>query len=186
MDKGADSYRRFRENGDDAGLDEIITEYADGLMLYLTGIVGDIHTAEELAEDTFVQLGIKKPRFNGKSSFRTWLYAIGRNKALSQLRRRKGRMNVSLEDTPELISDEEAVEEACIRKEEGITVHRAMRQLSPEYQQVLWLTYFEEMSNKEAAVVMKKSVRSIESLLYRARKALRAQLEKEGYEYEKT
>ncbi len=47
MDKGADSYRRFRENGDDAGLDEIITEYADGLMLYLTGIVGDIHTADE-------------------------------------------------------------------------------------------------------------------------------------------
>ncbi|MBR6242120.1 MAG: sigma-70 family RNA polymerase sigma factor [Ruminococcus sp.] len=66
-----------------------------------------------------------------------------------------------------------------------MTVHKAMRKLSPDYQQVLWLTYFEDMSNKEAAAVMKKSVRSIESLLYRARKSLRSQLEMEGFDYEK-
>ena len=49
MDNGASSYRRFRDNGDDRGLDEMIIEYSDGLMLYLTSIVGNIHTAEELA-----------------------------------------------------------------------------------------------------------------------------------------
>ena len=63
-------------------------------------------------------------------------------------------------------------------------MHKAMRKLAPEYRQVLWLVYFDELSNKEAAKVMKKSVRSIESLLYRARKALRSQLETEGFEYE--
>ena len=53
MDNGASSYRRFRDNGDERGLDAIIMEYKDGLMLYLTSIVGNIQTAEELTEDTY-------------------------------------------------------------------------------------------------------------------------------------
>lgn len=59
MDNGASSYRRFRDNGDESGLVEIIRDYKDGLILYLTSIVGNIQTAEELAEDTFVPLSIK-------------------------------------------------------------------------------------------------------------------------------
>ena len=186
MDNGASSYRRFRDNGDDRGLDEIIIEYSDGLMLYLTSIVGNIHTAEELAEDTFVLLGTKKPKFRGKSSFRTWLYAIGRNIAFDYLRKSSKHKSVSIDEATELADDECALEAAYIRKEEQIIVHRAMRRLKPEYQQVLWLVYFEELSNKDAARIMKKSVRSVESLLYRARKSLRSQLEMEGFDNEKT
>ena len=186
MDNGAESYRRFRENGDETELDKIITDYADGLMLYLTSIVGNIHIAEELTEDTFVLLGTKKPKFREKCSFRTWLYTIGMNKALNYLKKTSRHPAVPIEYTAGLVSDEEAVEEAYIRKEDMITVHRAMRRLSHEYQQVLWLTYFEGLSNKEAAAVMKKTVRSVEALLYRARRSLRTQLEKEGFDYENT
>ena len=185
MDNGASSYRRFRDNGDESGLVEIIRDYKDGLILYLTSIVGNIQTAEELAEDTFVLLGTKKPRDKGGSSFKTWLYTIGRNVAIDYLRKYRKRMFVTLEDSAELVSEEEEIECAYLRKEQQLTVHRAMRKLSPEYQQVLWLVYFEELSNKEAARIMHKSVRSVESLLYRARKSLKAQLEKEGFDYEK-
>jgi RNA polymerase sigma-70 factor (ECF subfamily) len=185
MDNGAISYQRFCDNGDDTGLDEIITGYSDGLMLYLRSIVGNIHIAEELTEDTFVLLGTRKPRYRGKSSFKTWLYTIGRNIAIDYLRKNTGHTGISIEDSPELISDEETVEAAYIKKEQQIIIHKAMRKLSPEYQQVLWLVYFEDMSNKEAAKVMNKTVRSIESILYRARKSLRLQLETEDPDYEK-
>ena len=89
-----------------------------------------------------------------------------------------------MEEYADLSSDEDIVEASYLKKERQIMVHKAMRKLSPEYQQVLWLIYFEELSNKEAARIMKKSVRSIESLLYRARKALRSQLEMEGFDNE--
>ena len=59
MDSGTFNYRRFRDGGDENGLVEIIKEYKDGLIFYLNSIVGNIHTAEELAEDTFVLLGTK-------------------------------------------------------------------------------------------------------------------------------
>ena len=186
MDNGASSYRRFLDDGDVQGLDEIIIEYSDGLILYLTSIVGNIQTAEELTEDAFVLLGTKKPKYKGKSSFKTWLYAIGRNIAIDHIRKYSKKACVSIEDTPEMTDDETAVEEAYIKKEQQIAVHKAMRKLSPKYQQVLWLIYFEGFSNKEAAKIMKKSLRSLESILYRARKSLRSQLETEGFDYAET
>ena len=184
MDNGAGSYRRFREEGDRNALAEIIRDYKDGLIFYICSIVGNIHTAEDLAEDTFVLLGTKKPRDKGKGQFRTWLYTIGRNLAIDYIRKNSRLTEVSHEDAPELMSDGESLEEEYLREERKIAVHRAMQKLSPEYRQVLWLIYFEEFSSKEAAAVMKKSVHNIETLVYRARKALRRQLEMEGFEYE--
>ena len=87
MDNGAGSYRRFLA-GDDNAFAEIIREYRDGLILYINSFVSNITEAEDLAEDTFIKLVTKRPRYNGKASFRTWLYTIGRTLALDYLRRR--------------------------------------------------------------------------------------------------
>ena len=184
MDNGASSYLRFRDDGDESGLVEIIRDYKDGLIFFLCGIVGDITVAEELAEDTFVLLGTKKPKDKGKSSFKTWLYTIGRNIAVDYLRKRKRGDSVSLESCPELTSDEASLEETYLSEEQKITLHRAMRALKNEYRQVLWLVYFDGLSVKEAASVLKKTVHSTETLLYRARKELKKQLESEGFDYE--
>jgi RNA polymerase sigma-70 factor (ECF subfamily) len=185
MDNGASSYRRFRDEGDMEGLAEIIRDYKDGLIFYLCSILGNIHTAEDIAEDTFVLLGTKKPRDKGKGQFHTWLYTIGRNLAIDYLRKCRRRGEVSAEDAPEVVSDEEGLEETYIREERKIILHRAMRKLKPEYRQVLWLIYFEEFSTREAAAVMNKSVHNTETLAYRARMSLRKQLEMEGFDYEK-
>ena len=75
MDNGACSYRRFLD-GDDKGLVELVGEYKDGLILFLNGYVNNISVAEELTEETFFRLITKKPRYSGKSTFKSWLYAI--------------------------------------------------------------------------------------------------------------
>ena len=184
MDNGASSYRRFRDCGDESGLAEIISGYKDGLILYLNSFVGNIRMAEELAEDTFVLLGTKKPRDKGGSSFRTWLYTIGRNMAIDRLRQQKRSKTVSLEECPALTDEEQDLEKAYIKQEQKILLHRAMGKLKAEYRQILWLIYFEDFSRRQAAQVMKKSVRNVDTLAYRARQSLKLQLEKEGFVYE--
>ena len=183
MDNGASSYRRFREEADQSGLAEIIREYRDGLIFYLNSIVGNIHTAEELAEDTFVLLGTKKPRDKGKGSFKTWLYTIGRNIAINYLKKRSKRKEISIDDCIELKSQTD-LEENYIKEERKITLHNAMQGLKPEYRQILWLVYFEGFSLKQAASVMKKSVHNTETLVYRARNSLKSRLETEGFSFE--
>ena len=183
MYNGESSYRRFLA-GDDEGLHEIICKYRTCLILYLNSFVQNIHTAEELTEDTFAKLAIRCPKFSGKSSFKTWLYAIGRNITAKYLRKHAKLSIVPLE-SQEYLADEESLESNYIKNEQQRMVHKAMHSLKSEYRQVLYLSYFGEFSNEEAAAIMKKSKRQIESLLYNARKALRNELERSGFEYEK-
>ena len=183
MDNGASSYRRFLD-GDDNGINEIVEIYKDGLILYLNGYVKNIFVAEELTEDTFFRLIIKKPKYSGKSTFKSWLYAIGRNVAVDYIRHNSKMLSVPIDDVVNYLTEEQSLEQSYIKEENMLIVNKALNELIPEYRNVLWLTYFEEFSNKETAIILKKTERQIKNLLYRARKALKSKLEKEGFEYD--
>ena len=183
MDNGASSYRRFLD-GDDKGLAEIVRDYSDGLTLYLNGIVNNISLAEDLMEETLFKIISKRPRFNAKHSFKTWLYTIGRNVAIDYLRHNARQAEASFDEVEGFVQDESDLEKLYIIEERKITVHRVLRKLNGEYRQVLWLLYFEGLTNAEAGVVMKKSARQMKNLVYRAKSALRSELDKEGFIYE--
>ena len=183
MDNDASSYRRFLQ-GDEEGFAEIVRTYKDGLILYLNGYVNNLYTAEELTEETFFRLLTKKPRYSGKSTFKTWLYAIGRNIAVDYIRHEAKMTTIAAEDAEAYLSDESNLEQSYIREERKILVHKALAKLPADYRSVLWLVYFEEFTPKEAGVILKKSSRQMKNLLYRAKQSLRLELEKEGFTYE--
>ena len=183
MDCGSNSYQRFLR-GDDGGMEEIITAYRDGLIFYLYQFVGSMEKAEELAEDTFVLLCVKKPRDQKKCSFKTWLYTIGRNLSIDYLRHSAKHQTMRLDGCDELPDEGEGPEEAYLRDERKRIVKRAMNRLKSEHRQVLWLFYFEEMSYKEISIIMKKSLHATQMLASRARDALKTELIKEGITYE--
>ena len=183
MDNGASSYRRYLD-GDDNAIAEIVAVYKDGLILYLNGFVKNIFLAEELTEDTFFRLIVKRPWFSGRCSFKTWLYTIGRNVAMDHLRRRRKVSDLSVEELEHCLAEEADLERSYLREEQKQLLHRTIRTLNPDYRQVLYLVYFEGFSNREVAVILGKSERQIRNLLYRAKQALKAALEKEGFTYE--
>lgn len=181
MEHTMESYQRFL-SGDESALSDIIREHKDGLMLYINSLVRNVDIAEELTEETFVKLVLKRPKFLEKSSFKTWLYAVGRNVTLDYLRKNKQR--ISLDECGEITADEESLEKSWLRQENRIHLHRTIEKLKPEYRQVLWLYYFEDLSHREISKIMGKSVHNIETLAYRARGALKQKLTEEGFSYE--
>ena len=183
MDNGTSSYRRYLE-GDDEGIADIVREYKDGLILYLNGYVDNLYTAEDLTEDTFFKLMTKKPGFSGRSTFKTWLYTIGRNIAVDWLRRESKQTGLSPEDMEQYQKDKSDLEHAYIRDERKRAVHRSLRKLAPDYRAALWLVYFEDFSGREAAAILRKNDRQMKNLLYRAKQSLKSELEKEGFTYE--
>ena len=80
--------------------------------------------------------------------------------------------------------DELELEILVIKNERDIALHRSMGKLKPEYRQILWLVYFEGMSMKDASAVIGIKTHATENLAYKARQALKAQLEKDGFVYE--
>ncbi len=183
MDNGASSYRRFLD-GDDKGIAEIVGDYKDGLILYLNGYVKNVFIAEELTEDTFFRLITKKPKYSGKSTFKSWLYAIGRNVAVDYIRHNSKMLNTPIEDMGSYLSEEQSLEQSYIKEERKIIVHKALSDLSTDYRTIIWLVFFEGFSNAEAAIILKKNDRQIKNLLYRAKQSLKSKLEKEGFIYE--
>ena len=183
MDYGESSYRHFL-SGDKEGLADVMRIYRDGLTLYLTSLVCNISIAEELMEETFVKLYVNKPKFKGKSSFKTWLYSIARFTAVDYIRKHSAVLQTSLEEAEFTVNDDN-LEGDIIKNEEKRVLHKAIRKLKPEYEQALYLTYFEDFSNRETANIMKKTEKQVRDLLYNARKNLKAELLKEGFVYEK-
>ena len=152
-------------------------------MLYINRIVCNISVAEELTEDTFVKIAVKKPKYKEKNSFKSWLYTIGRNIAIDYIKKNHRMSNKPIDDYKNL-SDQNDIEINYLKDEEKIEVHKALSNLKTEYSQVIYLTYFEGLSNADVAAVMHKSKRQIENLLYNAKKALKSKLENGGFQYE--
>lgn len=120
---------------------DIVREYEDGLTIYPNSFTDNIHDAEEIMEETFFGLAYKKPRYSGKSSFKTWLNSIGRNIAIDYLRRMKKKKNdTSLDECLELRSGVD-IEESYISEEQKRIVYRALKKLRTQYSQAIFLTY---------------------------------------------
>lgn len=178
MDNGEGSYRRFLE-GDESAFDDLLDLYQENLIFFLNRYVQNITVAEDLAADVFLELIVHKRRYNFRTSLKTYLFMIGRSRALNYLKRAGRHSTVDISEIEESLPDGEALEEHILRKEENRLLYRGMRELPEDYQTALYLVYFENMSYEDTARVMKKNKKQINNLVYRAKKALRSVLERE-------
>lgn len=183
-DNGTEYYKKYCD-GDDNGLVEIIKEYKNGLIFYINSYVNNFSVAEDITEDTFVLLGIKKPRNTEKSSFKTWLYTIARNRAIDYLRKESRKKEISISECVDISNTEIFYDELFAEAEYKKIINDAIMELKEEYRQVLLLKYFEEFSNNEIALIIKKKKHNVEVLVSRAREALKKNLERRGFDYEK-
>ena len=179
MDNGASSYRRFLE-GDENAFNELMEDLFRGLVFFINGFVHDPHTAEDIAIDVFSDLIVHRHRYNFKVSLKTYLYMLGRSRALDYLKHRKILDFVELSQAQEIADESAALEEAVLADERKRIVNAALLKLPEEMGVAVHLIYFADMTYEEAAKVMKKSRKQVDNLLYRAKKELRIILGKDG------
>lgn len=178
MDNGASSYRRFLD-GDESAFDEIMEELFRSLVFFIDRYVHDVHAAEDIAIDTFSDLVVHRHRYNFKVTLKTYLYMVGRSRALDYLKHRKV---INFEELTEVegFSDEQSLEEMVLADERKRIVNAALAKLPENMREVVHLIYFEEMTYEEAAKVMKKNSKQVDNLLYRAKKELRIIIGEDG------
>ena len=179
MDNGAGSYRRFL-NGEESAFDEIMEESFRGLVFFVDGYVHDVHLAEDIAIDVFSDLIVHRHRYNFKVSLKTYLFMLGRSRALDALRHRRVLTAAALEEAAELPDQQTELEEAVLADERKRAVHAALARLPEEMREAVHLVYFEDMSYDEAARVMRKNRKQVDNLLYRAKRELRIILGEDG------
>ena len=177
-EKDESIYERYLRNSDNEDLKELLSRYREELTFFIYGFVKNMEDAEDIMMDAFAVIASGTAGFAGKSSFRTWLYGIGRNLALKSLRKKRF-LFFSLNE--EIIADAGVPDVELLKDERNRMLYEALDSINPEYRQVLHLTYFEEMSNDEAAAVLRKSKKQVYNLVARGKQALKEALERKGY-----
>lgn len=179
-------YDRFlaRHTQDDFRV--LFEKYKEGLILFLNGFVHNLDDAEELMIDAFAEVAAGRTIFSRRSSFKTWLFSIGKKLALMHLRKAKRTETVSADAEETEIADSNGIlpELQILSEERNRKLYQALGQIPADYRRVLMLMYYEEMSHEEIAKVMGKNRKQIYHLAERGRKALREMMEKEGLGYE--
>ena len=178
MDKAADSYRRFLE-GDERAIDAVMEELFFPLVFFVNRYVQDLPAAEDVAMDAMTELFVHKRRYNFKVSLKTYVFMLGKSRALSYLRHRKGLRESELTEA-EALAEESELERRALDSERKRVVNAALARLPEDQRMAVHLVFFEELSYEEAAKVMKKDRKQVDNLLYRAKKALRALLGEEA------
>ena len=179
MDNGAGSYRRFL-NGDESAFEEIMEEVFHSLVFFINRYVRDAHASEDIAIDVMTELIVHKHRYNFKVSLKTYLFMLGRSRALDYLKHRRVIGFTELYEANNLADGENSTEESILRDERRRAVNSAVMKLPADMQAVIHLVYFEEMSYVDAAKIMKKTRKQIDNLLYRAKKELRVIFGEDG------
>ena len=172
-------YSRFLADHHEADFRVLLERHRESLTLFLYGYVHNMEDAEELMLDAYAEAAAGAG-FSEKSAFKTWLFSVGKKKALMHLRKRH-LFTVELKEADDISSDTPELD--ILRDERSSQLYQALRELKQEYRQILILLYFEEMSHEDAAKVMKKNKKQIYHLAERGRKALREILERKGFEY---
>lgn len=178
MDNSAMHYRRFLD-GEESAFDEIMKELFHSLVFFINGYVQDIHAAEDLAIDTLSDLIVHPKRYNFRVSLKTYVFMIGRSRALDYIKRRKIIRFTELSDA-DILEDSAVLEEKILADQRKRAVHNAIARLPRDMAEAVYLIYFEELSYNDAAAVLKKNRKQVDNLLYRAKKELRSILGEDG------
>jgi RNA polymerase sigma factor (sigma-70 family) len=135
--------------------------------------------AEEVLQTVYLKIFEGKARFRGDASLKTWLFAVIRNTAISERRRgllRRLRLTVDREPAGAQASLYEAPNESFERSETQSQFQKALKNLPPRQREALHLVFYEDLSLREAAEVMRVAIGSARQHYERGKKRLRETL----------
>ncbi len=168
--------------GQTESFDELTIRYGDALVIYLSGILHNMQDAEDIMVETFARILVKKPAIRS-GGFKAYLYRTAHNLAINLLKKNRRRETFSLDGCEEILRISDSATKTIDDTERDDILHLCMEKIDPVLKEVLFLIYFEELSYKEAAAVMRISPKRVDKLLQSARKHLRKELSKEGIDH---
>ena len=178
MEEDKRLYNDFILGNNDA-FEQIMNKYRENLIYFIQRIVKSFDVAEDIAQDVFVYVLINKKEYDFKYTLKTYLYTIGRSRAINYLKKEKRCVSLNLEHQGNY-----EIEEIMFLNERKRNLKESINKLLPQHQLVIYLAEIEELPYKEICKIMNKSMVQIKMLIYRARKNLKIILGKESNKYE--
>jgi RNA polymerase sigma-70 factor (family 1) len=143
----------------------------------------NVEDAEEITQDVFVQVFHSMEKFNNNSSLKTWIYRITINKCLDFIKHKSSKKRLfifgtksDLEKELNNLSSFEHPGIAMEQQEDAAILYAVINELTENQRTAFILSKLDGLSNPEIASIMKVSISSVESLVFRAKTTLKEKL----------
>lgn len=175
------------QGGDVAAFDHLIRKYRERVYGVVYNLTSNREDSSDLTQEAFIKAFQSINRFQGQSSFFTWLYKIAVNSTLSHLRRSRLRSFFSLEKIQEedssaqllnQLTDKQGVERDSYLRELQEKLNEAMQKLSIKHRTVITLFEIDGLSHTEIAQIVGCSEGTVRSRLHYAKQFLQGELGK--------
>jgi RNA polymerase sigma-70 factor, ECF subfamily len=162
--------------GDEKAFAKLFCTINRRVFLFAKHRLGDPRDAEEVLNDTAMELWEHPDRFRGDAKFMTYVLGIANNKATSLLRRR-GRVEVDSGDGPEDVADDNPTPfDALCGNETRAVIAQCMEQLSDRQRAIVHLAYFEDLSREEIGSILGCEANAVRQHLWQALRKMKPSL----------
>ncbi|EED34708.1 RNA polymerase sigma-70 factor [Luminiphilus syltensis NOR5-1B] len=162
--------QRIARSQDRRAFAEVANRHIAPIERFATRMLGDVARAQDVTQEVMLKVWLRANEYHsGKARLTTWLHQIARNLCIDQ-QRATARLSAWQEQ-----DQEQAL--SAVADDRGADVSGLLMLLPEAQRSALVLTYYQSLTNREAAEVMGLSVRALESLLVRARRSLKRHLE---------
>ena len=169
--------------GDEPAFKVLVEKYQDRIYYSVLNILQNADEAEDTTQETFIQVYESIDGFKEESSLATWIYRIAIRKALEKIRKQKNRQRIHAIVPWWMPSEEKSIDAAYLNpgiakenKEKATIILKAISELPNNQRIAFTLIRVQGMKHEEVSTIMQLSIKAIESLLSRAKEALKVKL----------
>ncbi len=158
----------------------LIKRYEDSLLRYIIRISKfSREDAEDVLQDVLIKTYYNLNDFDKELKFSSWIYRITHNEAVSAIRKKVVRPQISLEaEDLEIFGDVFDIEKDLDNTLDRKVIDEALSKLDEKYREVLVLRYLDEKDYVEIADILKKPVSTVGNLILRGKKLFKQEYEK--------
>ena len=184
MIDGEEQLIRSAVGGDSSAFGSLYDRYQPAIYRFVVVKVGSREEAEDITHHVFLSAWANVRTYKHRGhQFSSWLYQIARNMVIDHYRSRKD--DVSLDKLDPESSIIPAVAQSDLFKKMQIEkVHRAIKELKPDYQDVVILRFIEDLPLKDVAAILKKSEGAVKLAQHRAIRELKKKLGEDNHDDE--
>ena len=176
--------KQFQE-GNRQSYNELVFRYKDKILNFLYRFVYDMDLAEDLAQETFLKVYLKKDSYREISKFSTWMYTIASNLAKTELRKIKRRKTYSISEISDVdrevnffVQDENSDDK--LDDNESNILHESIFELEEDFRTIIILREIQELSYENISKILKLPLGTVKSRINRGKLKLRDILVNKG------
>ena len=165
-------------DGDREAFAQLVHLHQRPLSAYARRMLFQSDIADDIVQETMLRLWTKADRYDADAArLTTWLHRIAHNLCVDLQRR--GVRHTVLDENWDEAEVQDSPEVDSLRQQQSLRVQAALAELPQRQRCALVLCHYQGLSNRDAAMILDVGVEAIESLLSRARRRLRQELEDE-------